>query len=363
MNKTGRSVKRTVAASQETKRQLGAATPSATASTSSNNNLRVVVSIHSAVQGALGTSTSEEYQEELSTEEWGDASINALLQLYLTDRSRLDLNVLRHGALALYLQALNQQAEQGMVRHSNPSSQAHDATAPSPSSLAPPPNPSLFSELSSDELDLALMDMVLGSHESDFRQFLMPATAPPQTSPVPFTPLPKAASAVSRKQTDTVLVPAMPAQRVAKRHHPSAESSTTSRSPFAEAPNAAVTQVHLRCPCCGGPGRRQGSLCATCYSGIYNDIGKVVDGQLIQPEDMVDQQHALQALSRAVRKLRRSCSRNFTCTPQAFAHDARDKCTRCRSLYIIQAQPTQTWKLLQSFGGLHSRQPTAAHQQ
>ncbi|EGD76572.1 hypothetical protein PTSG_07689 [Salpingoeca rosetta] len=79
-------------------------------------------------------------------------------------------------------------------------------------------------------------------------------------------------------------------------------------------------------------------ICGKCYSGLYNDIGKLTQNDLL-PLDAT--RPAAETLPEQFRRLPRGCKNDYNCPRSAYHVNLpqTEKCTRCRSVAICAAVP------------------------
>eukprot|EP00050_Salpingoeca_kvevrii_P005239 m.275663 g.275663 ORF g.275663 m.275663 type:complete len:414 (+) comp11096_c1_seq10:210-1451(+) len=125
---------------------------------------------------------------------------------------------------------------------------------------------------------------------------------------------------------------------------------------------------HVVCPVCAGPGRCSSTqLCSTCYSGLYNDLHRIVRRSIKSPTPLRllgSQEHDLKEFERVFRVLM-PCTRNFTCQKSDFVYsiDTRSRCHRCRTLYTISLFPELAHSILSRAGSTVTQgAPRMSHQ-
>eukprot|EP00050_Salpingoeca_kvevrii_P006155 m.287716 g.287716 ORF g.287716 m.287716 type:complete len:268 (+) comp11836_c0_seq1:56-859(+) len=99
------------------------------------------------------------------------------------------------------------------------------------------------------------------------------------------------------------------------------------------------------CPICGGKGRRTATQhCQTCYSGLYNDVTKVVRACLASREAFMLSGNADTDIPMFIEKLKRlvkPCTNGFLCEPEAYADalPVTQRCKRCRTIATARLLP------------------------
>eukprot|EP00050_Salpingoeca_kvevrii_P022653 m.130051 g.130051 ORF g.130051 m.130051 type:complete len:340 (-) comp9779_c0_seq3:13724-14743(-) len=105
------------------------------------------------------------------------------------------------------------------------------------------------------------------------------------------------------------------------------------------------------CVICKGAARKSaaGVHCSSCYSGIYNDVTKVITAKVKANEDIVltgNQAMDLMKFAQDLRTLPRGCKNNYMCSSDAFRYDRAEKCTRCRTIASLDLLPELCYELL-----------------
>eukprot|EP00043_Microstomoeca_roanoka_P015945 m.160537 g.160537 ORF g.160537 m.160537 type:complete len:624 (+) comp16363_c4_seq2:1485-3356(+) len=117
------------------------------------------------------------------------------------------------------------------------------------------------------------------------------------------------------------------------------KKGSTSRKKSGRRPTSSSEAI---CPVCQGVGRNSDKrICGICYSGLYNDVNKVARAKLhFLLTD--DEQSDLKKLKQALKEVSRGCKNKYKCNESAWRYNLNpsDKCTRCRSLHVIDVVPT-----------------------
>eukprot|EP00049_Salpingoeca_infusionum_P015055 m.288326 g.288326 ORF g.288326 m.288326 type:complete len:401 (+) comp15801_c1_seq4:277-1479(+) len=157
----------------------------------------------------------------------------------------------------------------------------------------------------------------------------------------------------SRSKSSTLSTPSSSssAPHVPKTPSPKAGKKTSGAS--RRRGSAKTTRFNgMECPVCHGPGRNSDKrICGVCYSGLYNDVTKLARSVKLTVSG--NQAKDLQQLKRGLQELARGCKNSYQCTKKRWVYSLAPgkKCTRCRSLQVIDEVPTLAQSMLWTFFG------------